>query len=88
MQPALKSRLRQEGQLTLQVKVIPRAQTSHVAELMANGALKIKVNAIPEDGKANEEVRTVLADFLDVPKRNVEIVRGHTSQQKLVRVQS
>ncbi|MBW4028340.1 DUF167 domain-containing protein [Acidipila rosea] len=82
----LRARLVREGSLILEIKVIPRAPVSGVAERMANGALKIKVAAPPEKGKANDEVCAVLAEYLDVPKRNVEVMLGHTSHQKRVRV--
>ena len=42
--------------MVLQVKVIPRAQRSEVVGPMADGTLKVKVAAVPEDGKANEEL--------------------------------
>jgi uncharacterized protein len=70
----------------LEVKVILRARTAEVLELMANGVLKVKVTAVPEKGKANAEVCAVLAAYLDVSKRNVEVILGHTLQQKRVRV--
>ena len=44
--------------------------------------LKIKVNAQPEDGKANKAVIDFLADFLGVAKSKIELMRGHTSRQK------
>lgn len=83
---ALREQLQREGALTLDIKVIPRARTGEVAERMANGTLKVKVTAAPEQGKANEEVCTLLADYLNVPKRKVEILLGHTSPQKRVRI--
>lgn len=82
----LRGRLRHEGSLLLDVKVIPRAHAREVSEVMADGVLKVKVAAIPERGKANDEVCAVLAGYLDVPKRNVEVILGHTSRQKRVRV--
>ena len=68
------------------IKVIPRVRTGEVAERMADGALKIKVTAVPERGKANDEFCTLLAEHLNVLKRNIEVILGHTSQQKRVRV--
>jgi uncharacterized protein YggU (UPF0235/DUF167 family) len=84
-QPIL-ARLRTEGPLTLEIKVIPRAQRSHVADLLADGTLKVKVNAIPENGKANAELCATLAAWLSLPTRNVEVIHGHTSQHKRVRL--
>jgi uncharacterized protein YggU (UPF0235/DUF167 family) len=82
----LRRDLARDGSLTFDIKVIPRAPVSHVAELMPNGLLKIKVTSAPEKGKANDEVCSVLADYLGVRKRSVEVILGHTSQQKRVRV--
>jgi uncharacterized protein YggU (UPF0235/DUF167 family) len=72
--------------LILDIKVIPRAPISEVCGRMADGALKVKVTAAPEKGRANDEVCAVVAAYLDVPKRNVEVILGHTSQRKRVRV--
>jgi uncharacterized protein (TIGR00251 family) len=82
----LRRKLLNEGSLVLDLKVVPRAKTGEVAELMANGTLKVKVTAAPEKGRANEEVCAVLAAYLGVSKRNVELLLGHSSQQKRVRV--
>jgi uncharacterized protein len=83
---SLRARLAREGSLVLDLKVIPRSQTSEVSDLLPNGAIKVKVTAAPEKGKANEEVCAVLAAYFKVPKRNVEVILGHTSQKKRVRV--
>jgi uncharacterized protein YggU (UPF0235/DUF167 family) len=82
----LRSKLLREGSLMIDVKVIPRARAGEAPERMADGALRVKVTAIPEKGKANEEVCAVLAAYLGVPKSNVDVVRGRTSQRKRLRV--
>jgi uncharacterized protein len=82
----LRRKLLRDGSLVLDVKVIPKARTGGVSELMPNGSLKVKVTAVPEKGKANAEVCAVLAAYLGVAKGNVEVILGHTSQQKRVRV--
>jgi len=82
----LRRRLSREGSVVLDVKAVPRARSAEVSDVMANGALKVKVTAAPEKGRANEEVIAVLAAFLGLPKRNLEILAGHTSQQKRVKV--
>jgi uncharacterized protein (TIGR00251 family) len=79
-------RLAHEGSLVLDIKAIPRARTAEVSDVMANGALRVKVTAAPEKGKANEEICAVLAAFLGLPKRNVELIYGHSSPQKRVRI--
>lgn len=49
-------------------------------------ALKVRVTAPPEGGRANDEVIRLLAGALGVPRSAVEIVAGHTSRRKRVRV--
>jgi len=41
---------------TLQVKVIPRARKTEYVGLMDDGTYKIRLRAVPEDGKANDEL--------------------------------
>lgn len=82
----MRRKLLREGSLILDVKVIPRSQSGKVEGLMANGRLKVKVRAAPEGGKANDEVRAVLAEYLAVPKGNVEVILGRSSQQKRIKV--
>jgi len=82
----MRRRLLREGSLLVDVKVIPRSHLSKVEEVMANGRLKVKVRAAPVGGKANDEVCTVLAEYLAVPKRNVEVILGRTAQQKRIRI--
>ncbi|MEP7366216.1 MAG: DUF167 domain-containing protein [Acidobacteriota bacterium] len=70
----------------LTVKVIPRSSKSEVIGEMADGTLKVKLAAVPEKGKANEELCTVLAHHFNVPPRDIEIISGLTSTRKRVRV--
>lgn len=51
-----------------------------------NGALKIKITAPPVDGKANAALIEFLSDVLEVPKRNIEILKGETGRNKSVEI--
>ena len=53
---------------------------------MADGTLKVKIAAAPERGKANAELRAVLAKAYNVRVSDVEILAGETSPLKRVRV--
>jgi hypothetical protein len=64
------------------IKVIPRAKRSEVIGAMADGALKVKVAAVPEDNKANEELIRTLATHFQVPANTIKILSGHTSTRK------
>lgn len=79
-------RLRSEGRLTLQIRVIPRSPATTWAGLMADGSVKLKIAAVPEKGKANEELTRFLAREFAVPRSNVEILAGASSHAKLVRI--
>jgi uncharacterized protein len=72
--------------VTLRVKVIPRSKKNEVSGELADGTLKVHVTAPPEKGKANEQVCAVLAEYFKVPVRAVQIVTGHSSPRKLVRI--
>jgi hypothetical protein len=82
----LRAKLTREGSLVLDLKVIPRSQNREISDVMPSGAIKVKVTAAPEKGKANDEVCAVLADYFKVPKRNVEVILGQTSRNKRVRI--
>lgn len=71
----------------LRVRVQPRASRSQV--LGYDGQLlRVRVSAPPEDGRANEAVVALLAEALGVPRSRVRILRGHTSRDKLVSMES
>ena len=82
----LRRRLAREGSLVLDIKAVPRSRTAEVSDVMANGVLKVKVTAAPEKGRANEEICALLAEYLSAPKRSVEVIHGHSSPQKRVRI--
>ena len=69
----------------LAVRVIPRAATSQIAGTRAD-ALLVRLSAPPVDGAANDELVRLLSDMLGVPRRNIEIVSGHRSRAKRVRI--
>ena len=68
------------------IKAIPRSSKSELIGLTTDGAVKVKLAAVPDKGKANEELRTLLAAYFEVHKSSVEIILGETSQRKRVKV--
>ncbi|MBK8205743.1 MAG: DUF167 domain-containing protein [Planctomycetes bacterium] len=50
------------------------------------GALKLSVTEPPEKGRANEGVLALLAETLNIPQRQIELVSGHGSQDKRVKI--
>jgi uncharacterized protein (TIGR00251 family) len=52
-----------------------------------DGAILVRVTAPPNEGRANDAVRRVLAKRLRVAASNVQLIRGERSRDKLVRVE-
>jgi uncharacterized protein (TIGR00251 family) len=69
----------------LEIKVQPRSSRNQVAGEQ-DGALKIKLTAPPVDGEANQALIDYLSSLLGVPKRNVKLIKGETSRNKLVEI--
>lgn len=71
------------GGVEITVKVVPGASRDHVAGLLGD-ALKVRVSAPPERGRANAAVEQVLADALGMSAKVVSVIRGRTSPRKTV----
>jgi len=69
-----------DGGARLVVRVKPKSSREGVE--LVDGVVVVKVSAPPEDGKANARVVEVVAAFFGLPRRQVEIVRGHTARDK------
>lgn len=66
------------------VKVMPRARKTELAGLMDDGTLKIRLAAPPVGGAANRALVAFLAQTLDLPPSQIDIIAGETSERKLV----
>lgn len=69
----------------LKLRIVPNARRSEVVGVHGD-AIKVKVQAPPVDGKANEALCEFLAEQLQVPARTVEIVGGEKSRDKTVAI--
>jgi hypothetical protein len=70
----------------LAVRVQPGARGSALVGWMADGTLKLKVSAPPEDGRANRAAAELLAKAVRVRAVAVRVVRGASSRAKLIEV--
>lgn len=71
-----------EGRLALRVTPGARVEVLEIAE----GRVLAKVRAKPEGGKANAAVLELLADALGIAPSRLQLLRGATSREKLVRL--
>ena len=70
-----------EGGVAVRVHVSPGAGRTEVVG-RHGGAVKVRVGAPPEAGRANAAVVALLASVLDVPAADVELASGSTSRSK------
>ncbi len=70
---------------TISVRVHPGAKRNAVTGTH-DGALKISLTTAPTDGRANAALIAFLAQRLKIPRASIELVSGHTSRSKTLRL--
>jgi len=78
--------LEQKGELYLRIKVLPSALKNEVKEILEDETIKINISAVPEKGKANQELVKFLAKEFEVEKNNIKIISGKTERIKLIKI--
>ncbi len=71
--------------ITVKIKVEPRSSRAGVVGPYGD-ALKVKLTSPPVEGRANKELIEVLAKEFGIPKKDVEIISGQSSKNKVVRL--
>lgn len=69
--------------MKISVKVKPNARKNEV-KVIGENTYQVSVSVPPVDGKANEKLIEVLAEYFHKPKREIEIRSGHSSKMKIV----
>ena len=70
---------------TLDVRVRPKAGLRDV-QIGPDGRVRVMVTESPETGKANAAVELLIAERLGIPRRDVRVIRGAKSRDKVVEV--
>ena len=73
-----------QGRLAL--RATPNAASDAILLPEHGEALRIRVTAPPEDGRANEAILTLLAKALGQPRSSLELLRGSTGRDKLISI--
>jgi uncharacterized protein (TIGR00251 family) len=76
----------QDKTFSLRVRVSLKSQKGAVVGWMDDGALKVKVLAAPEGGRANIELLRVVAEELRIPVRDISITSGSSSTNKTLKI--
>ncbi len=71
--------------VTLSLRVQPRASRNAVVG-WSGDTLNIRLTAPPVEGAANAACLKFLADLLDVPQSQLEILKGERSRNKVLRI--
>jgi uncharacterized protein len=82
----LEIRKSKEG-MVIRVKATPNAGNNAIFGVHA-GALKIKIAAQPEKGKANSELVGFLSETLGMAKKDIQVIKGETSRNKEVLIKT
>ena len=69
----------------VKLRVIPRARQNKIT-VDSDGTLRVHITAAPAGGAANVAVVRAIAEYFDVPKSQIKIVRGETSRDKVVEI--
>jgi len=72
--------------MRLTLKVVPGSSRDQVVGRLGD-AIKVRVSAPPEKGKANRAVASLLATFFDLDPAAVQIVAGGASSRKIVELE-
>lgn len=65
----------------LRVRVTPRARSTDLRR-RADGSLAARVTAPPTDGRANRALIGLLAEIVDLPRREISIERGRRDRDR------
>ncbi len=69
----------------LKVYLQPKASRNEIVGAYRDG-IKVKVTSPPVEGKANEELLRFLSRVWKIPQSHIEIIRGHRSREKVLRI--
>ena len=76
----------EERSTRLRLRVSPGARRNELVGRHGE-AWKVRVAAPPEGGRANDAVLDLLSQELELPRRSLSIVSGHTAREKVVRME-
>ena len=71
--------------MKLRIKAQPNASRNEIVGFLGD-ELKIRVNALPESGKANRAIEELLARQLGLKKTQVKIISGLSKPHKVIEI--
>ncbi len=71
----------------IKIKAIAGSKKPGIS-IMENGVVKVKVSSPPEKGKANDEIKRIIAKASGIKERDVELLSGFTSAEKTIKIKN
>ncbi|MGQ9464877.1 MAG: DUF167 domain-containing protein [bacterium] len=68
----------------INIRVIPNSKKDEV--IQESGGLKVKITAPPVEGKANKALVELLAEYFNVKKNKIRIIKGEKSKNKVIMI--
>jgi len=71
--------------MLLKIKITPNSPKNEIIE-HTKDYMRIRINAVPEKGRANEELIKFLSKHFDIPKSSIILKAGKNSPKKIVEI--
>ncbi len=71
--------------MIIRVKVTPRAKRPRIEK--AGDGLKVYLSTPAIEGRANKKLIEVLADYLNIKKYKIKIIKGAKQREKILEIQ-
>lgn len=71
--------------MRIYVKVSPRSSKNEIAKI-SDGEYKVRLTAAPVDGKANDMLISLLAEYFGVSRSLITIIGGKTARTKIIEI--
>ncbi|MBN1353584.1 MAG: YggU family protein [Candidatus Omnitrophica bacterium] len=71
--------------MKLNIRVQPRSSKEGIIQLSGN-SYKVHMREPALEGKANKKLVEILAEYFGTKKRDIEILSGHKSRNKVVNI--
>ena len=72
----------ENNKIIVNIKISPNAKKNEI--IKTSEGIKIKINAMPIDGKANKVLIEFLSKQFKIPKTFIKIINGETSKDKTI----
>ena len=72
--------------MAVDITIHVQPKSSQAKIVLEDTSIRVWVNAPPVDGEANDAVVKLFSKALKVAKGKIEIIRGHSSREKTLRI--